>query len=280
MQYTQTELAKLIETVETEFSGYLAKSEASNSAAAPLAKAEDAKPEDKKEEKAPESKEEAKPEHKEPAKEEKEAPKADEKAPEHKEEAKADEKAPASEEAPKADAAAEEHGYDEEDMKHMHEMYASMSNSERKAHHDAIMKCAMAEKAPEHAMEKSEDTKTAETVEVPADIQTTPDTNLLKSELEAAKAEKEELKKNLDGVKEFLTALVKKVPQGKAITSLDVIAKSEGSQEEKQLNKSEVTAILMKKASDPKLEKSDREAINQFYATGQVNFNTISHLLK
>ena len=51
--------------------------------------------------------------------------------------------------------------------------------------------------------------------------------DLIKSELEATKAEKEALKKNFDTVQEFLTKLVKKVPQGKAITSMEQIAKSE-----------------------------------------------------
>ena len=43
-------------------------------------------------------------------------------------------------------------------------------------------------------------------------------------------------KKNFEAMQEFLTNLVKKsAPQGKAITSLDVIAKSEASNEEKAL---------------------------------------------
>ena len=274
MQYTQTQLAELIQTVETEFSGYLAKSEVVNSAAAPLAKAEDAKPEEKKEEKSsekkeakPESKEEGKaPEHKEEGK----APEAEAKAPEHKEEGK--EAAPAPEaHAEGKDAASNEHGYDDEDMEHMHNMYASMSPGERKAHHDAIMKCANMEKCGDMSMAKSE-TTTVKTETNPAE------TALLKSELEATKAANEQLKKNLDGIQEFLTKLVKKTPQGKAITSLDVIAKSE-SVEDKQMTKSEINAILAKKSAEPTLTKSDREAINAFYLN-DANFNTISHLLK
>jgi hypothetical protein len=62
-----------------------------------------------------------------------------------------------------------------------------------------------ASKAEGMQMEKSENTEV----------------ELLKSELAAEKAEKA-------AIKEFLTALAKKTaPQGKAITSLDVIAKSE-----------------------------------------------------
>jgi hypothetical protein len=271
MQYTQTELAKLIETVETEFSGYLAKSEVVNSSAAPLAKAEDAKPE-KKDEKSPEKKE-AKPESKEEGKapehkEEGKAPEAEAKAPEHKEEGKEAAPAPEAHAEGKEDAG---HGYDDEDMEHMHQMYSSMSEGERKAHHDAIMKCAQAEQAPaapqgDMAMAKSESIHSAETA-------------LMKSELEATKAANEQLKKNLDGIQEFLTKLVKKTPQGKAITSLDVITKSENVQEDKQMTKSEINTILAKKSADPTLTKSDREAINAFYLN-DANFNTISHLLK
>jgi hypothetical protein len=273
MQYTQTELAKLIETVETEFSGYLAKSEVVNSSAAPLVKAEDAKPE-KKDEKSPEKKD-AKPESKEEGKapehkEEGKAPEADAKAPEHKEEGK--EAAPA----PEANAegkqeAGQEHGYDDEDMEHMHNMYASMSEGERKAHHDAIMKCAQANQAPAAPQGEGQAMAKSETA--------TTETTLLKSELEATKAANEQLKKNLDGIQEFLTKLVKKTPQGKAITSLDVITKSEGTQEDKQMTKSEINSILAKKSADPTLTKSDREAINAFYLN-DANFNTISHLLK
>jgi hypothetical protein len=271
MQYTASELAKLIETVETEFSGILAKSESVDSAAAPLAKAEDEKPEAKDEK--PEHKGE-KPEHKEEGKKEdskEEMPKAA-----HKEDNK-EEKAPEKSEAAPAPAESEsDHGYDEEDMEHMHQMYASMSPAERKAHHDCIVKCESMAKCGEMSMEKSEKTST-ETIEVPVVIQENPESTLLKSELEATKAKNEELKKNLDGIKEFLTALVKKsAPKGKAITSLDVITKSEYA-EKKDLSKTEITSILMKKASDPKLEKTDREAINNYYSTGNVN--TISHLL-
>jgi hypothetical protein len=102
---------------------------------------------------------------------------------------------------------------------------------------------------------------------------------LIKSELEAEKAKNADLKKSFDKATEVLTAMVKKVvPQGKAITSLDVVAKSEGGQESAELTKAQVTEILMKK-DQTKLTKSDRDAINSFYLGGS-DFNTISHLLK
>lgn len=287
MQYTKSELAKLIETVETEFSGFLAKSETAASAVAPLAKAEDAKPEEKKEEKPSEkkdekpNKEEKPPQEHEDKAEEKRGEKKPDATPEHKEE-----EAPKGEAEPHAPAAAEgqeagqEHGYDEEDMAHMHKMYASMSKAELKAHHDCIMKCGMMAQSEEANMAKSETVQATEIKVEP--VQSQPETALLKSELESTKAQNEELKKNLEGVKEFLTALVKQVkgvPQGKAVTTLDAVTKSEPTQETKELSKVEIKTILSEKAADPNLKKSDREAINNYYLNG-ANLNTISHLLK
>jgi len=104
---------------------------------------------------------------------------------------------------------------------------------------------------------------------------------LLKSELEAEKASKEDLKKNFEAVQEFLTKLVKKTaPQGKAITELAVIAKSETSNEEKSLTKGQIHEVLKAKTAEPSLKKSDRDAITSYYLGGQVNVNSISHLLK
>jgi hypothetical protein len=115
-----------------------------------------------------------------------------------------------------------------------------------------------ASKAEGMQMEKSENTEV----------------ELLKSELAAEKAEKA-------AIKDFLTALAKKTaPQGKAITSLDVIAKSEAQNEEKALNKGQIHEVLKTKSSDPTLKKSDRDAINAYYLNNQVNVNSISHLLK
>jgi hypothetical protein len=102
---------------------------------------------------------------------------------------------------------------------------------------------------------------------------------LAKSELEAEKAKTAEMKKNLDGIQEFLTKLVKKVPQGKAITELGVVAKSEDTKSTTELSETEINKILNKKAGESTLAKSDRDAINDFYL-GDKNFNKISHLLK
>jgi hypothetical protein len=115
------------------------------------------------------------------------------------------------------------------------------------------------------SMEKSENTET----------------DLLKSELVAKDMELAQLKKNFDAVQEFLTKLVRKTaPQGKAITSLDVIAKSEVVSDEKPLTKGEIHEVLKKKTADPLLKSEDRDIINKYYLSGQVNINSIGHLLK
>lgn len=105
---------------------------------------------------------------------------------------------------------------------------------------------------------------------------------LAKAETAQANAKVDNLQKSLDAVSAILTKMVEKknAPAGKAITSLEVVAKSEGStSEEKPLTKSEIDAKLLSKAQDPKLEKSDRDLINSFYLNSG-SLNSISHLLK
>jgi hypothetical protein len=202
------------------------------------------------------------------------------------------------------------HGYDEEDMKHMDSMYSTMSPDELKLHHDSIRKCmdshglskcedsvAKSEhgdaKDGEHrpnggpkdgeaakakcpaasdaqALEKSEKDAVVEVEEV----------SLLKSELEAEKAKSAQSKKELEAVEAFLKKFVEKTaPAGKAITSLDIIAKTESANEEKPLSKSEIDAKLIAKAKDSTLSKSDRDAINSYYC-GSKDIKKVSHLLK
>jgi hypothetical protein len=365
MQYTETELAKLIETVESEFTAHLSKAEA-------LAKSEGEPP-----------KKEAKPEEKKPEAEAKPAaegakpPEAAPAAPEAKPAAEG--AAPAAAPAAPGAAPAADHGYDEEDMQHMDQMYASMSEPELKAHHDSIRKCldakggaaqAAAPAAPAPAapaanpMGKSEAGKSEISAENPVlnskpkaggknldsdpknggiegaqphdipnrseaskdsknlkdamekaeaarrnggKIEDSPPHNspgakspaskadgnqmeksekefdLLKSELEAEKAKAADLKKNFDAAQEFVSKLVSKLsgaPKGKAITEVAALQKSEGASEKIELSKVEITEKLFKKASDPKLEKADRDAINKFYDGGQIDIKQVSHLLK
>jgi len=286
--YTDQDLSALLKSVEEQFTTQLAKAE---SAPASLAKSED-KDESKKVE---QKKEEPKKEEKEEAHAEKFESKGSEEHEEEKEEkhgeaegkermASEDHKEKEQsehEDAPRSEEGHAQDGcdYDEHDMDHMHKMYMSMSKGELKAHHDscrmALDKCGMA-KCGDMQMQKSEKT---EPVQISTEIKN-PELELLKSENESQKAKIEELKKNTAAVEELLTKLVKKiVPQGKAITSLDVIAKSENSQE-KTLDKSEIKSILSKKvAEDKSLTKSDRDAINSYWL-GEASINTISHLLK
>lgn len=299
MQFTEKDLTKLIADVEVAFADHLAKAESEAALTAPLTKAEDEKPAEKKEDKPSEDKAEAKPEAKEESKEEqKEAPKADAEAKPEGEAAAA----PAAEAKPENEAA-EQAGeasnaiYDSEDMQHLEKMYMSMSKDEQLVHHDVLRKCmdaaqaapaadaaqaapaAEIDKCGDMSMSKTEKTEAA-TIEVKAeDVKASPELELAKSEAAAAQAKAETLQKNLDAVQEFLTKLVKKVPQGKAITSYEQVAKSEAAVEEgKELSKSEINTILGQKAADPSLKKSDRDAINAFYLNG-ANINTISHLL-
>jgi hypothetical protein len=294
MQYTEQELSTLIKNLETEFSAHIAEVTGAAQPAS-LAKAEDDKPAEK------ESKDEAPAESKEPKAEEskeekpKDAPAAEAQAkPEGEAPAAPSEEKPTGEApvAPSADEGAS--GYDAEDIAHMDQMYMSMSKAELLAHHDSCVRALDAQGA-EHthaapAAPAAEQAAPAAPAAPAAEIDKCGDMSmsksepnaeleLAKSEAAAQKAKAEELQKNLNGIQEFLTQLVKKVPQGKAITSLEQVAKSEVPGDEKQLSKSEITAILMKKAAEPTLSKTDRDAINAFYLN-QANFNTINHLLK
>jgi hypothetical protein len=277
MQYTETELSDLIKSVEMEFAAHLAKSEPTDL----LAKSEDAPEKEESEEKPKEeSKEES---HEEPKKEEghEEEHKEEGDAPkfEGKEDAPEKEAAPESKEEGEAQPEShdeESHGYDDEDMEHMHKMYSSMKKGELKAHHDCIKGCLDAHKQEGMEMQKSEEIPAIEVPEVKNE-----QVELLKSELSTAQAEKEDLKKSLDMVTEILAKMVKKtVPSAKAVTTLDVIEKSEPVEKVQSLTKSEITAKLNVAASRPDLAKSDREAINAFYLSQTPNLESISHLLK
>lgn len=301
MEYTHANLMSLIAEVEKEFQPLLAKAEESFKASKPEEsdKKDEKKPEEQKE---PEAKDQAQAV---PAKEE--APKAESKEQPPQEAGKEQSQAPQAA-APEAQDA---HGYDDEDMQHMHSMYSSMSKPELKAHHDCIRKCmdGMATSEQNMAKAEMEDAKEGEhrpnggptdgeaaskkaapasdaqaleksekTLEI--DMTSIKEVEILKSELQAAKAESEATKKNLEAVETFLKKFVEKAaPAGKAITSLDVIAKTESATKtEKPLSKSEIDSKLLAKAKDQSLSKSDREAINSYYFT--KNIEKVSHLLK
>jgi hypothetical protein len=136
-------------------------------------------------------------------------------------------------------------------------------------------KCWM-EKCGDMSVMKSEKSENAEP------LKKAEEAALFKSELEAKTKENEELKKHME---ELVSAMnnffAKKGPTRKAITSIEYVKKSEienAKPEPKNLTKSEVTAILNKKAADPTLSKADREAINNYYLKGG-NLETVKHLL-
>lgn len=301
MAYTEIEVSNLIQEVEKALNVHLAKAEAltkSEEAVAvvdgsELAKAEDEKA-DEKEDKAPAKEEAEAPKSDEaPAAEEKEAPAAeapkDAPAADAPEAPAADAEAPAADAAPAAPAAdGEDHDYDDEDMAAMVQMYQGMSRGELKAHHDAIKQCLdsmgmqkCGEMAQAAAPAEAPIAKSEESIDVSAFAKATQEVEILKSEISTKETKIAELQKSLDTVTEILTKMVKKsAPAAKAVTKLEAVAKSEVTAEEKVLSKSEITAILNKKAMEPSLSKSDRDAINAYYAAGQVSTTGISHLLK
>lgn len=205
---------------------------------------------------------------------------------------------------PAAAMGAEDHGYDDEDMQHMQAMYASMSKPELKAHHDCIRKCmdSMGLAKCEDTMVKAEmedavqdghrpnggphdgeaaSKKTPAASDTQAMTKSEDDAvvSLLKSEIAALKASDTEKQKNLEAVEAFLKKFVKPAPAGKAIVSLDIIAKTESASQDKPLSKSEIDAKLIAKAKDVTLAKSDRDAINSYYC-GSKDITKVSHLLK
>lgn len=245
--FTHEDYVKMVDEAERELSALLAKAESSAAAGEPLAKSEDA---DEKDDDKDDAKEE-------PAKAD------DEKKEDEKEED-------------------EEHDYDDEDREEMHKMYHSMSKGELKLHKDSVDKCWMG-KCGEMTVAKSED---AETLKKSEEV-----TGLLKSELESAKGkldeaakENAELKKNIGELTAALDGFLKgKGPVRKAITSIEIVKKSEtesgNKPEAKELSKSEIKAKLTQKASDPSLSKSDRAAINKYCMVEGTSLDTVKHLL-
>ncbi len=321
IMYDEQQLSSLMADVEKEFSKHLAKAEKSFG----LAKNEDDQPDQKKVNGAADDKKNSAKDEKESAMERKadqskkpmESESSEDKGvkDQHQQDMSADKKGEpmeSKEERMKEDekenahptddahGEAQDHGYDDEDMEHMHSMYSSMSKPELKAHHDVIRKCmdGMGLAKCEDSMAKAEmedkandaegycpnggpkDGKAEKEGKGPAssDAQAftksepSMEISMLKSELEAAKAE-------TAAVAAFLKKFVEKTaPTGKAITSLDIIAKTEGGQNEKPLTKSEIDAKLLAKAKDSSLTKSDRDAINSYYFS--KNVESVRHLLK
>jgi len=321
MDYTSEQLNSLISQVEKEFNVELAKAEKNLK----LAKNEDEQPKDKKMNGMADDKKNSAKDEKTSASENKDGGRSDDNRNDAKDEKQSSEDR--SKEAAKDDSgkpkegessedkgvkdqnqqaddkAGEGHGYDDEDMQHMHSMYSSMSSPELKAHHDCIRKCmdgmAMSEPMVKAEMEdgakdaegyrpnggpkdgqgeaegkgpKASDKQALEKSEPSIEV------SLLKSELEAVKAKADKGEKELKAVEAFLKKFVEKTaPTGKAITSLDIIAKTEDAKNEKVLTKSEIDAKLQAKSRDGSTSTDDRKAINSYYFS--KNLESVRHLL-
>lgn len=260
---TTEQYEKIIADVEKEFSVFLAKAESAS--AEPLTKFEESS-EDKSDEKKDEKKEDKKDDEK------KDESSSDEK----KDEDKKDE--------PKAeDKKDEDHGYDDQDVEEMHKMYHSMSKAELDLHKATAEKCLMAKCGEMKQMDKSEKETVVKIPALETKVEVkSEDNTLIKSQLETLSKENVELKKNVESLVDAMTKFVntKKAPARKAITEIGFLNKSEEEKtEEKALSKGEITTILSRKAQEPTLSKSDREAIDKYYL-GNAGQEIVRHLLK
>jgi hypothetical protein len=171
--------------------------------------------------------------------------------------------------------------YNEEDIATMNDLYGSMAKAEAEAHYSAVKKALFGETGD---IQKSESSS---------------ESQLLKSELEAKEAEivevkksRDELQKSMDKLIATLTNSVTKsieAPKQKAITKIEFVAKSEednaelkkteGKQDVSKLTKSEISSQLSTKIRTGKIEKADREKINNFYLGEGRDLESIKHLL-
>ncbi len=250
LNLTKENYKKLISDVEREFSLILAKSEESES---------ENKEEEKKEESVDHEVKDAITGESEPSTENKEE--------QDKEVAAEDKKEEKDAEKDSEEQAA--HGYDEGDMEELHKIYASMPKAELELHKGILEKNWMAKcgqiTSGEAPMAKSEVIK---------------EESLLKSENESLKEENSNLKKSVEDLVAAMNKFVSgKAPERKAITEIGFVKKSEESNPTKQLTKSEIDMILTKKTQDASLSKSDRDAINNYYAQGKRSVEVIKHLL-
>lgn len=174
-------------------------------------------------------------------------------------------------------AAIEASEYDAEDMAEMEKMYKSMPKTEAEVHYKTLKKAMFGDSATEVEVKKSE---------VKADEKVVEEVKLLKSENESVKAENDELKKSL----EKLTQIVAKVfapkagaPKQKAITSMEVVKKSEEetkveAKDFSKISRDEINKSLTAKIRSGKIEKNDKDAINNFIINNG-SIELIKHLL-
>jgi len=159
-----------------------------------------------------------------------------------------------------------------EDYETIDDLYASMSKNEIEAHYESVKRVMFGE-AEEESMAKSESEEEEETEEI----------QMVKSENSNLKEENEELKKSLENIENLINKMfnTKKAPSQKAITATNYIAKSEEEDNQvdfSKMTKGEITSKL-KSIDYSSLEKSDREAINE-YCLNNGSVEKIKHLIK
>lgn len=177
--------------------------------------------------------------------------------------------------------------YDEEDIKEMNEMYSSMTKAEAEAHFESLKKVISKEEPKPEV--KAEEVITKSEVKEEKPEQKDEETKLLKSEIETLKSDKEKLEKSLKDLTAALAKFVKgaTAPKQKAITRIEYVAKSEEevkptetkSEDVSKLDKAEIAKRLTAKIRSGKLEKAEKEKINEFYQSGSKNIESIRHLL-
>jgi len=197
---------------------------------------------------------------------------------------------PKVEEKPVVETAPQEQGfdYDESDIAEMNAMYGSMTKAEATAHFESLKKALSKEDEvkPEVKAEEATISKSEVKEETP---EQKDETKLLKSEIESLKSEKEKLEKSFKDLTAKLIEFVKgsKAPKQKAVTKLEYVAKSEdekpqtetSTEDVSKLAKTEIAKRLTAKIRSGKLEKAEKEKINEFYQSGSKNIESIRHLL-
>lgn len=157
-----------------------------------------------------------------------------------------------------------------EDYETIDDLYASMSKNEIEAHYESVKRVMFGE-AEEESIAKSESKEESEEIQ------------MVKSENNDLKEKNEELKKSLENIENLINKMfnTKKAPSQKAITATNYIAKSEEEDNQvdfSKMTKGEITSKL-KSIDYSSLEKSDREAINE-YCLNNGSVEKIKHLIK
>lgn len=161
----------------------------------------------------------------------------------------------------------EDEPYTKEEIEELYRLYSALSDRERQIHKEILEKCGEIKVAKSEQLQYEQILKSE-----------------LKQEIEQLKKENAELKKSLNElVGRLLNAIQKNPPVRKTFNVLTKNEDSIGGQDKtdiEKLSKSEIAEILKNKAASFTLSKSDREAINKYFITGQKDISLIKHLLK